>query len=72
MLEYYSAEDPNSVNVRAAERNLYSSDLSDFYVLAQEEYERSGIEHPQVYGFNQMARKLARIVLGDSFQGDRW
>lgn len=53
-------------------RNLYSSDLSNFYVLTEEEARRGGREHPQVYHFNQYACKLAEVVLGDRFHGDRW
>ena len=72
MLEYFSAENPGEVNLQATKRNVSSSDLSDFYVLTEQEFESSGMEHPQVYHFNPMALKLAKIVLGDSFREGRW
>ncbi len=72
LLEYFSIEDPEQVNVRTTKRNLNSSDFSDFYVLTHQEFERSRMEHPQVYHFNELAKTFARIVLGDRFREDRW
>ncbi len=49
-------------------RNLFSSHFSDFYVLTDDEWKRSGLEHPQVYGFNKLAQKFAKIILNDSYR----
>lgn len=58
--------------VKRAKQNLYSSNLSSFYVLTEEEYKRSGAEHPQVYHFNEYGQEFARIILGSKFVSDRW
>jgi hypothetical protein len=71
LLEYFSGRD-NDAAVRRAKRNLYTSNLSDFYVLTEEEFRRSGLEHPQVYHFNQQATKFAEIILGNRFHSGRW
>ena len=53
-------------------QNLYTSNFSDFYVLTKEEADRGGLEHPQIYHFNQLAVEFAKIILGDQFQDGRW
>jgi hypothetical protein len=72
MLAYFADEEIEDSDVRRAKRNLYTSDFSDFYVITGEEFERSGLEHPQVYHFSQRARRFAEIILEDRYHNDRW
>jgi len=72
LLDYYEAEDPGTLDIRTSKRNLFSSDLSDFYVLTHQEMRDGGFEHPQVYHLNKRAETLAKIVLGRRFHGERW
>jgi len=72
LLAYLADEGIEDTDVKRAKRNLYSSDLSDFYVITDEEFKGSGLEHPQVYHFNRRARKFAEIILGDKYHDDRW
>jgi len=71
LLDYFKAEDPKGIDILPTKRNLFSSDLSDFYVLTHQEMQRAGFEHPQVYHFNKRGQTLASIVLGRKFRGDR-
>lgn len=72
LLAYFADKKINDVDVKRAKRHLYSSDFSDFYVITEEEFKRSDLEHPQVYHFNQRARQFAEIILGDKYHNDRW
>lgn len=75
LLKYFASEDVNRelrLMRHRTTRNVYMANLSDFYVLSEEEAKRAGLEHPQIFHFNQYAAILARVVLGDRFHGDRW
>jgi len=72
LLAYFADEEIQDAEVKRAKRNLYTSDFSDFYVITDEEFKRSDLEHPQVYHFNQRATKFAEIILGGKYHGDRW
>jgi hypothetical protein len=75
LLDYFAADEIDiSVKrtTRRAKRNLYTSDFSDFYVLTDEEFKRSGLQYPQVYHFSSLGRKFAEIILEDKYHDDRW
>jgi len=75
LLHYFASEEINRElgNRRnRTTRNVYMSNLSDFYVLTEEQAEDSGLEYPQIYHFNQYAIKFAKVVLGDRFHDGRW
>jgi len=72
LLTYFADEEIGDTDVKQTKRNLYSSNFSNFYVLTDEESKRAGLEHPQVYHFNPLAKEFARIILEDRFHDDRW
>lgn len=73
LLEYFSGRTgPNDQIVMRAKQNLYTSNLSDFYVLSEEQRERSGLDHPQIYHFNQAAIQLAKAILRGRFVEGIW
>lgn len=75
LLHYFSVKEISEAGRRRRNRttrNVYTSNFSDFYVLTEEQAQESGLEHPQIYHFNQYAMKFARIILGDRFREGRW
>lgn len=75
LLHYFESEEIDrelQIRRNRTTRNLYTSNLSDLYVLTEEQAQKAGLEYPQVYHFNRYASKLAELVLGDQFHGDRW
>jgi len=68
LLNYYTSDNNDRrFKYNKTQRNLFSANLSDFYVLSQEEQKSGGLEHPQVYGFNTLAKKFAKIILREKF-----
>jgi hypothetical protein len=68
LLNYFSGKDIETERVK---RSLYTSNLSDFFVMSEETFKKSGLEFPQVYAFNRLAERFARIILGPKFQEGR-
>jgi len=75
LLHYFASEEINrELNNRRIRttKNVYTSNLSDFYVLTEDQAKDAGLEYPQIYHFNQYAVKFAKVVLEDRFHDGRW
>jgi len=71
MLDYFAGKIPTEGPVASrVARNLYVSNLSDFYILTEEQARQSGLDHPRIYGFNRLAKQMAKIILRDRLHPD--